>query len=735
MLKLKRYLKPYLGLLAVSVCLLFAQAMLDLALPNFMSSIVNVGLQQGGITEAAPEAIEGTVFEFMENFMSGEDRAAVEAAYIPLGEAENRDKILEKFPGAGEGDLVLAADPDEGSSAAFSRASYAAVSFLKEYAPSAADAEAAPYTDMDAAAMADIAGLLRSPGADEKLKAAVLEAAAAPESTTEETGILFTRSFYTQLGADTGAIQSSYIMKVGLCMAGLAVLLTLCAVAANFCLARMGSGVGRDLRRDVFKKVSYFNSDEMDKFSGASLITRSTNDITQLQNFLCFGMRMLCFAPIMGIGGFIMGLSTCINMAWILAMGLIVMLGLILVLFALALPRFKKMQGLIDRLNLVSREELSGLMVIRAFSNQDFMQRRFDKTNKDLNDNTLFVSRSMVSMMPIMMFVMNALCLLIVWFGGKQIAASRMQVGDMMAFIQYAMNVIMSFLFISMMFIMVPRAAVSAQRVSEILDTESSVTDPEGPAELSRPVKGVVEFKDVSFRYEGADENVLEHVSFTARPGETVAFIGSTGSGKSTLVNLIPRFHDVTGGSITLDGVDIRKLRQKELRAVIGYVPQKGMLFRGSVADNLRLGNEKADDGLLRECADIAQASEFIDNLEGGMDAPVSQGGSNVSGGQRQRLAIARALVKKAPIYIFDDSFSALDFKTDAKLRAALRSRTENSTVFIVAQRVSTIMNADRILVLDEGRVVGNGSHSELLKNCRTYREIAESQLSKEELE
>ena len=412
------------------------------------------------------------------------------------------------------------------------------------------------------------------------------------------------------------------------------------------------------------------------------------------------------------------------------------MLGLIMTLFSVALPRFKKMQTLIDKLNLVSREELSGIMVVRAFANQNFMQERFDKANKDLTKNTLFVNRAMATMMPAMMFVMNGISLLIVWFGGKQIAQSNLQVGDMMAFIQYAMHVIMSFLFISMMFIMVPRASVSADRISEILTTENKVADPEKGTEkhLGKKVKGVVEFKNVSFRYDGADADVLENISFTAKPGETTAFIGSTGSGKSTLINLIPRFYDVTQGSITIDGVDVRDLSQHELREKIGYVPQKGLLFSGTIATNLRYGDAEASDQTLQESAEVAQATEFISALENGFDTEISQGGTNVSGGQRQRLSIARALVKKAPIYIFDDTFSALDFKTDAKLRKALKGYTENSTVFIVAQRVSTIMQAEQIVVLDEGKVVGIGTHKELLENCETYREIAQSQLSKEEL-
>ena len=736
MLKLKRYLKPYLGLLLVGVALLFGQAMLELTLPNYMSDIVNVGLQQGGITQVALEVIDSDAMAMMQMFMSDEDKALVDAAYQPLSERADADQLKETYPNAGDEDLALAADPEAGANDAFNRAAYALVNMMEELAPadSSAETEEQASGTLDAGAMAQLTAMLQSGALDEQLNEAIATAAVTPESMLEQTGVVLTKSFYTQLGADTDAIQTSYILKVGLRMAGLAILLTVCAISAGFCMARLGAGVGRDLRRDVFRKVSYFNNNEMDQFSGASLITRSTNDITQVQNFLSIGLRMMCFAPIMGIGGLIMGLSKCLNLAWVLALALIVMLGLILTLFAVAMPRFKKMQTLIDRLNLVSREELSGLMVVRAFSNQPFMQNRFEKANKDLTGNTLFVNRAMATMMPFMMMVMNGLSLLIVWFGGKQIAASNLQVGDMMAFIQYAMQVIMSFLFISMMFIMVPRASVSAERINEVLTCESTVADPDQPTEMNHPVKGVVEFKDVSFRYEGADANVLEHVSFTARPGETVAFIGATGSGKSTLVNLIPRFYDATEGSITVDGVDVRQLRQKDLREAIGYVPQKGLLFSGTVATNLRYGRADAPDELLKESADIAQATEFIQTLENGMDTAISQGGTNVSGGQRQRLSIARALVKQAPIYIFDDTFSALDFKTDAKLRAALKGYTKQSTVFIVAQRVSTIMHADQILVLDEGRVVGKGTHEELLKNCETYREIAESQLSKEEL-
>ena len=739
MLKLKRYLKPYLGLLAAAVVFLFGQAMLELTLPNYMSDIVNVGLQQGGITQAAPEAINAQGMAMMQTFMSESDRAAVDAAYEPFAGSADADRLQKKYPDLAGEDLVLGADAQEsGANAAFSRASYALVNVLKELsAAGEGDAAQAGETSggsIDPAVMGRLAAALQQPQTAALVEKAVQQAAVTPDSMLSQTGMVFTKTFYQQLGADTDAMQTSYIWKVGLKMLGLTLLLTACAISAGFCLARLGAGVGRDLRRDVFHQVTYFNNSEMDQFSSASLITRTTNDITQVQNFLSMGLRMLCFAPIMGVGGLIMGLSKCLSLAWVLGLALVLMLGLILVLFSVALPRFKKMQHFIDRLNLVSREELSGLMVVRAFANQPFMQKRFDGANRDLTYNTLFVNRSMATMMPAMMLVMNGISLLIVWFGGKQIAASSLQVGDMMAFIQYAMQVIMSFLFISMMFIMVPRASVSAERINEVLSTENGVADPAQPARLPNPVKGVVEFKDVAFRYEGADANVLEHISFTARPGQTTAIIGSTGSGKSTLINLIPRFYDATEGTVTVDGVNVKELSQQELRAAIGYVPQKGLLFSGTIASNLRYGDENASDEALAESAAVAQATEFIDQLDQGMATEISQGGTNVSGGQRQRLSIARALVKKAPVYIFDDTFSALDFKTDAALRKALKGYTEQSTVLIVAQRVSTIMHAEQIVVLDEGRIVGIGTHEELLANCKEYREIAESQLSKEEL-
>ena len=729
MLKLKRYLKPYAVLLLMGIVFLFGQAMLELSLPNYMSDIVNVGLQQGGITSPAPQVISADAFGLMEQFMSQEDRDVVEEAYVALADHPDYEDLSATFPKAADTDLALNTQDTQAVETAFGRASYALTQVMSQASGSNEDDQASMAEGFQA-----LGQMLAQPQAQALIQQAIDVAAQTPDTMLEQTGVAMVKAFYQQLGADTDAIQTHYILTTGGRMAVLAVLLTLCAVAAGYCMARMGAGVARDLRRDVFTKVTYFNNDEMDRFSGATLITRSTNDITQVQNFLSMGLRLLCFAPIMGIGGLIMGLSTCVNLAWVLALALIVMLGLLLVLFAVAMPRFKKMQALVDRLNLVSREEIGGLMVVRAFSNQKFMQDRFEKANDDLTSNTLFVNRAMATMMPAMTLVMNGLSLLIVWFGGKQIAASNLQVGDMMAFIQYAMHVIMSFLFISMMFIMVPRASVSAERINEILQTEVQVKDSDHPTHLSQPVKGVVEFRDVSFRYPGADADVLEHVSFVARPGQTTAFIGSTGSGKSTLINLIPRFHDVSEGSITLDGVDIRDLPQKELRDAIGYVPQKGLLLRGTVESNLRYGNPDASQDTIDNSARIAQASEFISHLDQGMQTPISQGGTNVSGGQRQRLSIARALAKEAPVYIFDDTFSALDFKTDAQLRAALKEYTTQATVLIVAQRVSTILDADQILVLDQGKVVGCGTHQELMRTCKTYQEIAQSQLSKEEL-
>ena len=750
MLRLKRYLKPYLGFALAMVVLMFCQAAVDLNLPNLMSSLVNVGIQQGGIEEAAPRAISAESLQLMEFFMNEEDRTLTEESYR-LASAETLDaaawqEFQSAWPGAAQmpvyrRDEALDTAALEQLDGAFGRASYAMTSLLSRLAQNgafSAAGEAAAAGDaqtrsMDMAQLSALLPLLEQLPA-ETVQQAIEEAAATPESMQSQTAAVFVKGFYLQLDADTDAIQTAYIFCTGGKMLLLALLLAVCAICVGFCGSRMGAGLARDLRRDIFARVTSFTNNEFDRFGTASLITRSTNDVMQIQGMVSMGLRTMIYAPIIGIGGAIMALGKSSSMSWIIVLAVVIILGMIGVISAIAMPRFKIMQKFVDKLNLVSRENLSGMMVIRAFATQKFEEERFDKANRELADNNLFVFRAMAMMMPVMMLVMNGVSLLIVWVGGHQIAEATMQVGDMMAFIQYTMQIIMSFLMISMIFVMVPRASVSAERIADVLESESSVKDPAQPKHLPEQLEGVIEFNDVSFRYAGADENVLEHISFTARPGQTTAFIGSTGSGKSTLINLIPRFYDATEGSVTLDGIDVRELPQSELRDAIGYVPQKGMLFSGDINSNLRYGGENASEADLREAAEVAQATEFIDALPDGFATEISQGGTNVSGGQRQRLSIARALVKKAPVYLFDDTFSALDFKTDAALRKALKEYTGDATVLIVAQRVSTIMYAEQIVVLDEGRVAGIGTHKELLQTCPTYREIAESQLSKEEL-
>jgi ATP-binding cassette subfamily B protein len=528
--------------------------------------------------------------------------------------------------------------------------------------------------------------------------------------------------------------DSAYILQKGVGMLGVALISAASTVIVGFLAARIAAGLSKNLRMDVFKKVQNLSNNEFDKFSTASLITRTTNDITQIQTLMVLMIRMIFYAPIMGIGGLIKALSENVSMSWIIALAIFCLLGLIGLMFTVAIPKFKIIQNLTDRLNLVTRENLTGMLVIRAFSTQKFEEKRFDKANSELTETNLFVNRTMVVMMPAMMLIMNIVTVLIVWVGAKQISAFKMEVGDMMAFMQYAMQIIMSFVMLAIMFIMIPRASVSAQRIAEVLETEPVIKDREELRAFHKDFKGTVEFRDVSFRYPGAEEDVLQHINFTAKPGQTTAFIGSTGSGKSTLINLIPRFYDVSEGQILVDGIDIRDVSRHDLRDKIGYVPQKGILFSGTVESNLYYADKNAEEETLKAAIDIAQAAEFINTKPEGYKTEISQGGTNVSGGQKQRLSIARALVKKAPIYIFDDSFSALDFKTDAALRQALKAETGNSTLLIVAQRISTIMQAEQIIVLDEGRVAGIGKHKELMENCEVYKEIALSQLSKEEL-
>ncbi len=745
MLRLRKYLKPFLGLIVLSIILLFVQGMADLSLPDYIAKIVNTGIQQGGIENAVPLAVSQSEMTRLNLFLIADEQAQVLSDFTLIdSNSPDYQTYLEQYPALANEPVYVRNELGEAEINALNPVlgkAFLAVYSIQQIMVDPSKAADLPQTssfDLSSlpegtdlfALLGNMPPILRTPilnSMNERFSAMdtnMIVQSATPAIKAE----------YVALGFDTGALQNNYILNIGGSMLLLALVSGISAIIVGLLSARAAAGIARNLRRDIFEKVESFSYNEFDKFSVSSLITRTTNDVTQLQTLIVIVIRIVFYAPILGVGGIIKATSTDASMWWIIALGVIALIGVIATLFTLALPKFKIIQTLVDRLNLVTRENLSGMMVVRAFNTQPFEEKRFDKANRDVTDTNLSVTRIMAGMMPIMMLIMNGLTLLIIWVGAHQVAEAQMQVGDMIAFMQYALQVVFAFLMLSFIFILVPRAAVSADRIADVLETELVIRDPKDPKHFTQPFDSTIEFRNVSFRYPGAEADVLHDLNFTARPGEMTAFIGSTGSGKSTLVNLIPRFYDVTEGKILIDGMDIRDITQHELRAELGYIPQKANLFSGTIESNLRYADEAAPLALLEEATQIAQASEFIISKPEGMAAEIAQGGGNVSGGQRQRLSIARALVKHAPIYIFDDSFSALDFKTDAALRRALNDKTSDSTLLIVTQRVSTVKNAEQIIVLDEGKIVGKGIHDELMDTCEVYREIALSQLGIEEL-
>ena len=747
MVKIIKFAKEsWLAIVAI-LALLVIQANCELALPQYTSDIVDVGIQSGGIETAAPEAVRASTLEHMKLFLTDEEAARIEADYKlvskdSMTEAEY-SAYVKKYPAAASEDIYVRNHLSQEELEELGQLMTPAEMMMLLF--SSDGEEAVQMRDamlsgmgMDPASVDNIFEVLvmLPQEAMDQMKAGIQkEMQGVSDTMAEQMAVSFVKSEYIALGVDVDHYQMSYLGKTGVKMLGLALLGMAVSVLVGLLAAKAAARTGRDLRNRVFHKVIGFSNGEMDKFSTASLITRSTNDIQQIQMVTVMLLRMVAYAPIIGIGGIIKVLQTNTSMTWIIAVAVGTIFCLVMVLMAVAMPKFKMMQKLVDRLNLVAREILTGIPVIRAFSREKHEEERFDAANKDLMRTQLFTNRAMSFMMPAMMLIMNGITVLIVWVGAHGIDLGNLQVGDMMAFITYTMQIVMAFLMITMISIMLPRAAVSAERIDEILKTDPEICDKKNARTVPLKGKGEIRFNHVSFRYPNADEDVLEDIDFTAKPGETTAIIGSTGSGKSTLVQLIPRLYDVTKGSITLDGVDIRDLAQHDLREAIGYVPQKGVLFSGTIASNLRFGAEDATDQQIAKSAEIAQAADFIEEKPEKYDSPIAQGGTNVSGGQKQRLSIARAIAKNPKVYVFDDSFSALDYKTDIALRKALKSAVAESTVIIVAQRISTIIHAEKILVLDEGRIVGMGTHEELLKDNDVYRQIAMSQLSAKELE
>ena len=754
MKKIIKHLKPFVGAIFISFVLLFVQAICDLSLPDYMSNIVNVGIQQGGVDNAVPEIIRASEFDKLLIFIKDEDKSLFKDSYNLLDKStlsvDEYDKYVKKYPELANENLYKLDTKNKEDiknlNTVMGKAIMVTMMFENQGNESMLNNMAGNNTDSNQITGAlsqmpegtdvfQMLSMMPKEQLDSMLSQIDEKMSAVSDSMITQAATTYIKSEYNAIGINTDKLQSNYIIIAGAKMLGIALISMIATVIVGFIAARIAAALGKNLRKDVFTSVVGFSNNEFDHFSTASLITRSTNDIQQIQTLVVMLIRVVFYAPILGAGGILKVIGTRTNMGWIIGIAVLSLLTVVSVLFGLAMPKFKVVQKLVDKVNLVTRESLTGMLVIRAFSTQKYEEKKFDNANRDLTKTNLFVTRITSMMMPIMMLIMNSISLLIVWIGAHRINDGLLQVGDMMAFIQYTMQIIMAFLMISMISVILPRAAASVQRIAEVLSADVSIKDIENPKSFNEDQKGIVEFKNVSFRYPGAEENVLENISFIAKPGETTAFIGSTGSGKSTLINLIPRFYDATEGEILIDGTNIKEVSQHDLRDKIGYVPQKGMLFSGTIESNLKYGDENLSEEGMVKAANIAQAMEFISSKEKGFETEIAQGGTNVSGGQKQRLSIARALAKSPEIFIFDDSFSALDFKTDATLRKALKSEISGSTMLIVAQRISTIMNAEQIIVLDEGKVVGKGTHSELMKNCEVYKQIALSQLSKEELE
>lgn len=719
MIKLMKYLKRSAGYIVLIIALLFLQAYCDLSLPNYTSNIINVGIQQNGIEDSVPEKIRKTSMDSLKLFMEEDDAKTVDGFYEEEGDdlvlkdkisKEDREELNDIFGKPMVIVSTLTSDSEESKAA-----------LAKMGIPEGTDPLAA-LSQMPAEALAAVKEQV-----GEKIDKM-------QESIITQAGVSYVRAEYEAMGEDVDAIQMDYMKATGIRMVLMALVTMMAAVCVVFLSSRVAASMGHDLRGLVYNKVIGFSSREYHKFSTASLITRCTNDIQQIQQVMAMMFRIVLYAPILGIGGVIRVLQRDSSMTWILGVAIVLIMAFMAMLFRIAMPKFTALQTMVDKLNLVTREILTGIPVIRAFSREKFEEKRFEKANRDLMQTQLFTNRVMTFMMPTMMLIMNAITVAIVWFGAKGVDLGNLQVGDMIAFITYTMQIVMAFLMLTMVSIMLPRAGVAATRIEEVLDTEPSIHDAEQTKGDEEDFSGVLEFHDVGFAYDGAKEEALSDISFTARPGETTAIIGSTGCGKTTLLNLIPRFYDVTSGSITIDGIDVREMSQEKLRSLIGYVPQKGVLFSGTIASNLKFAGDQVSDEMMKEAADIAQAVDFIEEKEEKYNSPIAQGGTNVSGGQKQRLSIARAIAKNPKIFLFDDSFSALDYKTDVALRKKLNERVKDATVLIVAQRISTILHADKIIVLEEGRIAGIGTHEELLAGCETYQEIASSQLSEAEL-